>query len=85
MINNSNCPIAFTSFLSNVFQTKLRTTDYDDDDSKKDSIKTKRKKIKKEEDEDDEVTSLTQEKQNQCAIILEELNKKIQLVTWKPN
>lgn len=66
------------------FQTKLRTTDYEDDDSKKDSIKAKRKKIKKEEEEDEEVTSLTQEKQNQCAIILAELNRKMQLVTWKP-
>lgn len=66
-----------------MFQTKLRTQDYEDDDSKKDS-KVKKKKIKKEEEEDEEVTSLTQEKQNQCAIILAELNRKLQLVTWKP-
>lgn len=69
------------------FQIKTRNSECenDEDANKKDPNKIKRKKVKKEEDEDDDViTNLSTEKQVQCSIILEELNRKMQMVTWKP-
>lgn len=67
-------------------QIKTRNSECEnDEDSKKDPNKIKKKKVKKEEDEDDDmITNLSSEKQAQCSIILEELNRKMQLVTWKP-
>lgn len=51
-----------------------------------DGRKVKRKRVKKEEEDEDEgVTNLTAEKQAQCSIILAELNRKMQLVMWKPS
>ncbi|KAJ8980593.1 hypothetical protein NQ317_018721 [Molorchus minor] len=47
--------------------------------------KMKKRIIKKDEDEDDEVTTrYTPEMQMQCQIVLEQINMKLQLVTWKP-
>lgn len=73
----------------NVVQIKLRNSECDNDEdysTKKDGTKSKRKKVKKEEEDEDEgVTNLTAEKQMQCSIILQELNRKMQLVTWKPS
>ncbi|XP_017776260.1 PREDICTED: UPF0547 protein C16orf87 homolog [Nicrophorus vespilloides] len=66
---------------------KSRTSECDDDDnmSRKELNKAKRKKVKKEEEDDDElVMNLSPEKQLQCSLILEELNRKMQVVTWKP-
>ncbi|KAL3289986.1 hypothetical protein HHI36_023366 [Cryptolaemus montrouzieri] len=66
-------------------KTKQRNSECDDDDNCKKEGKRK-KKVKKEEDEEDDIiNSLPPEKQKQCAIILEELNRKIQMVTWKPS
>ncbi|GJQ67733.1 hypothetical protein Trydic_g21063 [Trypoxylus dichotomus] len=70
-----------------VKKTRSRNSecDNDDDTSKKDMNKPKRKKVKKEEEEEDDVVvNLSPEKQQQCSLILEELNRKMQLVTWKP-
>ncbi|EFA11507.1 UPF0547 protein C16orf87 homolog [Tribolium castaneum] len=66
-------------------KTRNSECENDDEGGKKDPSKIKRKKVKKEEDEDDDViTNLSAEKQVQCSIILEELNRKMQMVTWKP-
>jgi len=65
-------------------RAKLRNSECDDDD-KKDPTKSKRRRVKKEDEEDDDSTTpLTPEKQLQCSIILAEINRKLQLVTWKP-
>lgn len=78
--------LAKQNLILHLSQIKLRNSECDDEDySKKDGTKSKRKKIKKEEDEDDDAaTNLTPEKQVQCSLILDELNRKMQLVTWKP-
>ncbi|XP_022907742.1 UPF0547 protein C16orf87 homolog isoform X2 [Onthophagus taurus] len=68
-------------------KTKARNSECenDEDGSKRDASKPRRKKVKKEEEEEDDVMlGLSIEKQNQCAVILEELNRKMQLVMWKP-
>lgn len=39
--------------------------------------------MKKEEEEEEEI-NISPEMQQQCTYILEQLNMKIQLVTWKP-
>ncbi|CAH0562103.1 unnamed protein product [Brassicogethes aeneus] len=72
-------------FDKQVRKSKTRHSECEiDEDLKKDG-KAKRRKIKKEEEEDDEViTSLSAEKQYQCSLILDELNRKLQVVTWKP-
>nr|XP_023011767.1 UPF0547 protein C16orf87 homolog [Leptinotarsa decemlineata] len=58
----------------------------DDDDLKKENCKNKKKKVKKEEDEDDEVLSkVTPDMQQHCQMILDHLNLKLKMVTWKPN
>ncbi|XP_022907741.1 UPF0547 protein C16orf87 homolog isoform X1 [Onthophagus taurus] len=70
-----------------LFKTKARNSECenDEDGSKRDASKPRRKKVKKEEEEEDDVMlGLSIEKQNQCAVILEELNRKMQLVMWKP-
>lgn len=72
-----------------VKKTRARNSECDDEDyicSKRDgSSKPRKKKVKKEEDDDDDlVNSLSAEKQLQCSLILAELNRKMQLVTWKP-
>lgn len=42
--------------------------------------------MKKEEDDDDDImANLSPEKHLQCSLILEELNRKMQVVTWKPS
>lgn len=67
-------------------RARLRNSECDDDDyMKKDGIKPKKKKVKKEEEEEEDMFSnLSAEKQAQYALILGELNRKLQLVTWKP-
>lgn len=72
-----------------VKKTRTRNSECDDEDyicSRRDSnSKSRKKKVKKEEDDDDDlVNSLSTEKQLQCSLILAELNRKMQLVTWKP-
>lgn len=68
-----------------VKQAKLRSSECEDEE-KAESTKTKRKRVKKEEEEDEDTTAtLTPEKQLQCSIILSELNRKLELVTWKPS
>lgn len=67
-----------------VRRVRTRHSECDEDETK---TKGKRKKIKKEEEEEDDLTiysNMTQEKQEHCAIILAELNRKLQVVTWKP-
>lgn len=68
-------------------RVRLRNSECDDDDyGKKDGIKSKRKKVKKEEDEEEDMAvNLTPEKQAQYALVLAEINRKLQLVTWKPS
>lgn len=73
-----------------LLQIKLRNSECDNDEDypggKVDGRKVKRKRVKKEEEDEDEgVTNLTAEKQAQCSIILAELNRKMQLVMWKPS
>lgn len=68
-------------------RAKLRkNSECDDEDyMKKDDTKKKKKKVKKEEDEEEDMFSnLSLEKQEQYSLILEELNRKLQVVTWKP-
>lgn len=68
-------------------RTRLRSSECDDEDYnvKKDGAKTKKKKVKKEEEEEEDMFSnLSAEKQAQYGLILEELNRKLQLVTWRP-
>ncbi|KAB0801169.1 hypothetical protein PPYR_05523 [Photinus pyralis] len=66
-------------------KVKLRNSECEDDD-RKDLVKSKRRRFKKEEDEEEEpIAPLTAEKQLQCSIILAEINRKLQLVTWKPS
>lgn len=68
-------------------RSRLRSSEGDDEDYtvKKETVKVKKKKVKKEEEEDEDMFSnLPPEKQAQCAMILEELNRKLQLVTWRP-
>lgn len=63
-----------------------KNSDCDDEDyMKKDGAKPKKKKVKKEEEEEEDMFSnLPPEKQAQYSLILEELNRKLQLVTWRP-
>ncbi|XP_044764876.1 UPF0547 protein C16orf87 homolog [Coccinella septempunctata] len=64
-------------------KTKRHSECEDEDVNKKEG--KRKKKVKKEEEEDDDlINNLPPEKQKQCAIILEELNRKLQMVTWKP-
>lgn len=66
-------------------RARLRNSECDDDDYVKKDGKAKKKKVKKEEDEDEDVVmNLSPEKQAQYALILGELNRKLQLVTWRP-
>lgn len=52
--------------------------------NKKENVKNKtKKKVKKEEEEEEEI-NVSPEMQQQCTYILEQLNLKMQLVTWKP-
>lgn len=68
---------------------KKRISECDNDEeeysSKKESGKNKSKKkvSKKDEEEEDEI-SVSPDMQQQCSYILEQLNLKMQLVTWKP-
>ncbi|KAF2880152.1 hypothetical protein ILUMI_26015 [Ignelater luminosus] len=67
-----------------VKRAKLRNSECEDGD-KKDPNKVKRRKIKvEEEEEEDTVIPLTPEKQLMCTIVLNEINRKLQMVTWKP-
>ncbi|XP_018569907.1 UPF0547 protein C16orf87 homolog [Anoplophora glabripennis] len=64
---------------------RISECENDDDEEKKDVGKNKKKKIKKEDDEDDEIISrFTPEMQLNCQIVLEQINMKLQMVTWKP-
>lgn len=67
-------------------RARLRNSECDEEDYiKKDGIKPKKKKVKKEEEEEEDMFSnLSPEKQAQYTLILGELNRKLQLVTWKP-
>lgn len=38
-----------------------------------------------EDDEDDPMAKLTPEMMSHCSMILDSLNSKMQIVTWKPN
>ncbi|XP_019865908.1 UPF0547 protein C16orf87 homolog isoform X2 [Aethina tumida] len=72
-------------FDKQVRKTKRRHSECDLDDEIQKGGKNKRRKVKKEEEDDDEaINNLSPEKQYQCALILEELNRKLQIVTWKP-
>lgn len=65
---------------------RISECDNDDDEcsSKKDPSKNKsKKKVKKDEEEEEEI-NVSPEMQQQCSYILEQLNLKMQLVTWKP-
>lgn len=56
----------------------------DEEDNKKDNGR-KRRKVKKEEEEEDEVlTKLTPELEHHCQLILDQINIKLKMVTWKP-
>ncbi|KAF2905596.1 hypothetical protein ILUMI_00573 [Ignelater luminosus] len=67
-----------------VKKAKLRNSECEEED-KKDQVKIRRKKIRKEEEDDDESPIvLTPEKQLICSVILAEINRKLQVVTWKP-
>lgn len=67
-------------------KTRNSECENDDESGKKDPNKIRRKKVKKDDEEDDDIiTNLSAEKQAQCALILEELNRKMQMVTWKPS
>lgn len=64
---------------------RISECENDDDEEKKDAGKNKKKKIKKEDDEDDEIISrFTPEMQLNCQLVLEQINMKLQMVTWKP-
>ncbi|XP_072402548.1 uncharacterized protein [Diabrotica undecimpunctata] len=67
---------------------KQRLSECDNDeeeDNRKDNCKSKKKKMKKEDEEEDEIlTKITPELQKHCQFILEQLNFKLQMVTWKP-
>lgn len=78
-------------------RTRYSECDLDEESSKKSDARSKKKKIKRsstfgtmsnvEEDEEDDLSiynNLSPEKQEQCTIILAELNRKLKLVTWKP-
>ncbi|CAH1153838.1 unnamed protein product [Phaedon cochleariae] len=57
----------------------------EDDDVKKENCKHKKKKLKKDEDEEDEIISkITPEVQQHCQMILDQINLKLKVVTWKP-
>lgn len=67
---------------------KKRISECDNDEeecsSKKEPGKSKvKKKVKKEEEEEEEI-NVSPEVQQQCSYILEQINLKMQLVTWKP-
>ncbi|XP_065165145.1 UPF0547 protein C16orf87 homolog [Atheta coriaria] len=72
-----------------VKKTKTRHSECDNDEdgiARRELSKPKRKKMKKEEDDDDDImANLSPEKHLQCSLILEELNRKMQVVTWKPS
>lgn len=75
---------AFNAIIKEYLQTKQRHSECEDDDNNKKEGKRKKKAKKEEEEDDDLVNNLPPEKQKQCALILDELNRKLQGVTWKP-
>nr|CAH7743361.1 unnamed protein product [Callosobruchus chinensis] len=60
----------------------------DEEDEKRGAGKSKKKKAKKrteeEEEEEDVMSRYTAEMQVHCQMVLDQLNAKMQLVTWKP-
>lgn len=54
-------------------------------DKKETKLKRKRTKKMEEDDEDDPMAKLTPEMMSHCSMILDSLNSKMQIVTWKPN
>ncbi|XP_057661131.1 UPF0547 protein C16orf87 homolog [Diorhabda carinulata] len=75
-------------FDKHIKKIKKRTSECDneeEEDNKKDNGKSKKKKVKKDEEEDDEaLTKLTPELQQHCQSILDQINIKLKMVTWKP-
>lgn len=74
--------------LHTFLKMKKRLSECDNEEeegnSKKEHGKHKsKKKVKKEEEEEEEI-NISPEMQQQCSYILEHLNLKMQLVTWKP-
>ena len=70
-----------------MLQTRNRNCECDnDEDSRRGLSKSKRKKIKKEDDEEDnDFANMSPEKQEQYSIILNDINKKLHVVMWKPD
>ncbi|XP_030756496.1 UPF0547 protein C16orf87 homolog [Sitophilus oryzae] len=68
--------------------SESRNDDDDDDDEviekKESKLRKKKQKKVEEEDEDDPMLKLTPDMVSHCSMILEHINSKIQLVTWKP-
>ncbi|CAG9855420.1 unnamed protein product [Phyllotreta striolata] len=64
---------------------RISECDIDDDDEAKKENGRKKKKIKKEEEEEDEgITKMSPELEQHCQIILDQINMKLKMVTWKP-
>lgn len=75
------------------FQLKKRLSESKNDeeeeedetlDKKEPKLKRRRQKKVEEEDEDDPMTKLTPEMMSHCSMILDSLNSKLKIVTWKP-
>ncbi|XP_076262119.1 uncharacterized protein LOC143197473 isoform X2 [Rhynchophorus ferrugineus] len=68
--------------------SESRNDDDDEDeeiiDKKESKLRKKKQKKMEEDDEDDPMIKLTPEMMSHCSMILEHINSKMQLVTWKP-
>ncbi|KAL1492385.1 hypothetical protein ABEB36_010638 [Hypothenemus hampei] len=67
-------------------ESKVEEEDEEEEiiDKKETKLKKKKQKKVEEEDEDDPMVKLTPEMISHCSMILDSLNSKMKIVTWKP-